>query len=281
MSSKNFDNKRTQSKLTFIKLNDTKKLKKDSVEPTTVDNVAELKEKQKETENIMDIDSTTTISLQTITQPTPDLLDLTDIVTPLTNPPSSNWAEEIDRMLVEQTSPSTSTSENTSSLEKNLTAAISRDDNTTDTNQNEIPPVDKEPLPDEEIFIRVLKVTQFFATVTKLELEGNITNKQIAKLKQFLVPTNGFLDVQYVPVKKGFTIYYTSEYALQKGVDFLKKQYLSADIIIGNSKHNPQKEANHTMVVCDILLNLKSETIKQYFTQYNTIIKFSITTTSL
>ncbi len=45
MLSKNFDNKCTQSKLTFIKLNNTKKLKKDSVEPATVDNVAELKGK--------------------------------------------------------------------------------------------------------------------------------------------------------------------------------------------------------------------------------------------
>jgi len=100
----------------------------------TVDNVAELKGKQKETENIMDIDSTTTISLQTITQPTPDLLDLTNIVTPLINPPPSNWAEETDKMLVKKTSTSTSTSENTSFLEKNLTAAISRDNNTSDTN---------------------------------------------------------------------------------------------------------------------------------------------------
>ncbi len=49
---------------------------------------------------------------------------------------------------------------------------------------------------------------------------------------------NGFLGVYYIPIKKDFTIYYTSEYALQKGVDFLKKQYSSADIIIGNSKHN-------------------------------------------
>ena len=86
MSFKKLDNKRTQSKLTFIKLNDTKKLKKDSVEPTTVDNVAELKEKQKETENIMDIDSITATSFQTTNQLTPSLLNLTDIVTPLLIP---------------------------------------------------------------------------------------------------------------------------------------------------------------------------------------------------
>ena len=86
MLSKNFDNKHTQSKLTFIKPKNTKKLKKDPIEPATVDNITELKGKQKETENIIDIDLTTTTSFQTITQPTSGLLDLTDIVTPLINP---------------------------------------------------------------------------------------------------------------------------------------------------------------------------------------------------
>ncbi len=62
MSSKNFDNKHTQSKLTFLKLNDNKKLKQDLAEPVTVANITKLKGKQKETENIMDIDSTTTTS---------------------------------------------------------------------------------------------------------------------------------------------------------------------------------------------------------------------------
>ena len=64
MSSKKFDNdnKCTQNKLIFITPNDNKKLKKDTAEPVTVANVAELKEKQKEAENIMDIDSTTATS---------------------------------------------------------------------------------------------------------------------------------------------------------------------------------------------------------------------------
>jgi len=86
MSSKNSDNKYTQSKLTFIKLNDNKKLKKDSAAPVTVDNIAEPKGKQKETENIMDIDSITATSFQTTNQLTPSLLNLTDIVTPLLIP---------------------------------------------------------------------------------------------------------------------------------------------------------------------------------------------------
>ncbi len=83
----------------------------------------------------------------------------------------------------------------------------------------------------------------------------------------------------YVPIKKDFTIYYASEYALQKGVNFLKKQYTSTDVIIGNSKHDRQKEADRTMVVHDIPLNIKSEIVKQYFTQYGIIVRFLITTT--
>ncbi len=177
-------------------------------------------------------------SFQTTTQPTSGLLDLTDIVTPFTNPPSSNWTEETDRMLVEHTSTTLSTAENTSSLGKNLTAAISRDENTSGTNQNEVSPVDKETLSEEETFIHIPKVIHFFATVIKIELEDNTTNKQIAKLEQFLTPTNSFLGMRYVPIKKGFTIYYASEYALQKSIDFLKKQYSSANILIDNSKHD-------------------------------------------
>src|SRR6266540_4318598 len=119
-------------------------------------------------------------------------------------------------MLVEHTSTTLSTAENTSFLEKNLIAAISHNENNPGTNQNEIPPVNKEIPPEKETFIRIPKVTHFFTTVTKIELEGNTTNKQIAKLEQFLAPTNSFLDVYYAPIKKGFTIYYTSEYALQK-----------------------------------------------------------------
>ncbi len=141
-------------------------------------------------------------------------------------------------MLVEHTSTTLFTAENTSSLGKNLTAAILCDETTSGTNQNEVPLVDKEIPLEEETFIRIPKVTRFFATVIKIKLEDNTTNKQIAKLEQFLIPTNSFLGMHYVPIKKGFTIYYASKYILQKGIDFLKKQYSSADILIGNSKHD-------------------------------------------
>ncbi len=87
--------------------------------------------------------------------------------------------------------------------------------------------------------------------------------------------------MRYVSIKKGFTIYYVSKYALQKGIDFLKKQYSSADILIDNSKHDRQKEADRTIVVHDIPLNIKSEIVKQYFTQYDIIIRFFMMTTSL
>src|SRR6266542_3346802 len=121
MSSKNLDNKRTQSKLTFIKLNNNKKLKQDFAKSVIVANVAETKRKQKETENIMNIDSTTTIFSQPSELPTPSLLGLTNIVTPIANSLLTNWAEKTDKMLVEQTSSIiTFTFENTSSLGKNL-----------------------------------------------------------------------------------------------------------------------------------------------------------------
>ncbi len=282
MSSKNLDNKRTQSKLTFIKLNNNKKLKQDFAKSVIVANVAETKRKQKETENIMNIDSTTTIFSQPSELPTPSLLGLTNIVTPIANSLLTNWAEKTDKMLVEQTSSIiTFTFENTSSLGKNLSAAISCNENTSGTNQNEVLPQDKETSPEEKTFIHVPKVTYFFATVTKIELEGDTTHKQITKLEQYFASTNGFLDVHYILIKKDFTIYYASEYILQKGVNFLKKQYTLADIIIGNSKHDRQKEADRTMVIRDISLNIKSEILKQYFTQYGIIIRFSMTTISL
>ncbi len=81
-------------------------------------------------------------------------------------------------MLVEQNSTTIFfNSENTSSLEKNLSTVISHDDNTPGINQNEVLPLDKKTLSEKKIFIRVSKITCFFATVTKIKLEGDITYK--------------------------------------------------------------------------------------------------------
>ncbi len=54
-----------------------------------------------------------------------------------------------------------------------------------------------------------------------------------------------------------------------------------ASITISNSRHNYQVKADHTAIIRDIPLSYRSETIKQYFTKYSEITRFSMTTFGL
>ena len=95
---------------------------------------------------------------------------------------------------------------------------------------------DKELSIEEEVFIKVLKVTCFFVTLSNVDLEGNTITKQIVKIEQFMAQSNRFLGVCYSYYKKSYILYYNMEYDLCKTMDQLKSQFSQATIIIGNSK---------------------------------------------
>jgi len=87
--------------------------------------------------------------------------------------------------------------------------------------------------------------------------------------------------VKYFQFKKVYTLYYTTEYDLQKAADLLKAKFTMVSVTIGNSKYDRQAEADCTAIIRDIPLSCRSETIKQYFAKYNEITRFSMTTLGL
>src|SRR6266498_4793188 len=160
-------------------------------------------------------------------------------------PDKLNWAEETDKMLVDNTSTSTIPPTSSPTLTDKITAAVSSHDvNDTSTNQTASSQANKEQSPEEEVFIKVLKVTQFFATLSNVVLEGDTTSKQIAQLEHLLAQSNRFLGVCYSHYKKSYTLYYHSEYDLRKAAELLQSKFPQATIVIGNSKFDRQAEAD-------------------------------------
>src|SRR6266540_2314795 len=153
--------------------------------------------------------------------------------------------------------------------------------NNKNTNHTASSPDNKEPPPEEEVFIKVPKVTRFFATLSNVVLEGDTTSRRIAQIEHLLAQSNGFLGVRYSHYKKSYTLYYNTEYDLRKAAELLQSKFSQATVVIGNSKFDRQAEADRTAVVRDIPLFCNSETIKQYFAKFGDITRFSMTTTGM
>ncbi len=114
--------------------------------------------------------------------------------------------------------------------------------------------------------------------LSNVVLEGDTTSKQIAQIEHFLAQSNRFLGVRYSHYKKSYTLYYNSEYDLRKAAKLLQSKFSQATVVIGNSKFDWQAEADWITVIRDIPLFCNSETIKQYFTKFGDITRFSMTT---
>src|SRR6266540_1135492 len=284
MSSENSAKRTIISKLSFFQQKDSKKLKTSDTDSVTEPPVTpDTKGKQKANDNNMEVDSATSV------EPSPTAIKdhlvttlATGIDASIHAPDKLNWAEETNKMMVDNTSTSTIPPTSSPTLIEKITAAVSsRDVNDTSTNQTASSQANKEQPPEEEVFIKVPKVIRFFATLSNIVLEGDTTSKQIAQLEHLLAQSNGFLGVRYSHYKKSYTLYYHSEYDLRKAAELLQSKFSQATVVIGNSKFDRQAEANRTAVIYDIPLFCNSETIKQYFAKYGDIARFSMTTTSM
>ena len=76
-------------------------------------------------------------------------------------------------------------------------------------------------------------------------------------------------------------MYYNSEYDLCKIAKLLQSKFSQTTVVISNSKFDRQAEADWTTVIRDIPLFCNSKTIKQYFTKFGDITRFSMTTTGM
>ncbi len=148
-------------------------------------------------------------------------------------------------MMVNNTSTSAILPTSSSNLTEKITAAVnSRDVNDKSINQTTSSQANKEQPSEEEVFIKVPKVTHFFVMLSNVVLEGDTTPKQIAQLEHILAQSNGFLGVRYSHYKKAYTLYYNSEYDLCKTVKLLQSKFSQTTVVISNSKFDRQAEAD-------------------------------------
>src|SRR6266542_740515 len=143
----------------------------------------------------MEVDSATSIELSSTTsKDTLIKTSATGLDASIHAPDKLNWAEETDKMMVDNTSTSTIPPTFSPTLTEKITAAVSSSDvNESSTNQTSSSQANKELPPEEEVFIKVSKVTHFFATLSNVVLEGDMTLKQIAQIEYLLAQSNGFL----------------------------------------------------------------------------------------
>src|SRR6266540_4156523 len=284
MSSENSAKRTIISKLSFFQQKDSKKLKtSDTVSVTKPLVTPDTKGKQKANDNNMEVDSATSIEPSS-TAPKDALVvtSATGLEASIHAPDKLNWAEETDKMMVDNTSTSTIPPTSSPTLTEKITAAVSlRDVNESSTNQSASSQINKEQPPEEEVFIKVPKVTHFFANLSNVVLEGDTTSKQIAQIEHLLAQSNRFFGMCYSHYKKSYTLYYNSEYDLRKAAELLQSKFSQTTIVIGNSKFNRQAEADRTAVIRDITLFCNSEIIKQYFAKFGNITRFSMTTTGM
>ncbi len=129
-------------------------------------------------------------------------------------------------MMVDNTLTSTIPPTSSPTLIEKITATVSsRDVNDKSTNQTASSQVNKEQPPEKEVFIKVSKVTHFFATLSNVILEDDMTSKQITQIEHLLAQSNRFLGVRYSHYKKSYTLYYNSEYDLRKVAELLQSKF--------------------------------------------------------
>ncbi|SRR6266540_4890277 len=162
MSSENSTKRTIISKLFFFQQKDSKKLKisdTDSItEPPVTPNT---KEKQKATDNNMEVDSTTSVEpFSTTTMNNSVNTSATGLAASIHASDKLNWTEETDKMMVDNTLTSTILPTSSPTLTEKITAAVSsRDVNDKSINQTASSQANKEQLPEKEVFIKVPKVT--------------------------------------------------------------------------------------------------------------------------
>src|SRR3989337_2344007 len=127
-------------------------------------------------------------------------------------------------------------------------------------------------------FIRVPRITRFFATVEEEKIPGKNSQERMVKLENLFAASDGFLGVKHFRNRQQISIYFGNEYDLNKATQTNKDALPGATFVIVNSKEIRSAEADRTVHVRDIPLYAKSETIKNFFNKFGTIDRFSMTT---
>src|SRR3989337_2221148 len=149
---------------------------------------------------------------------------------------------------------------------KPASSAKGKSHETADDNTNEID------------FIRVPRITRFFATIEEGKIPGKNSQERMAKLENIFAASDGFLGVKHFRNSQQISIYFGNEYDLNKATQTNKDALPRATFVIVNSKEIRSAEADRTVHVRDIPLYAKSEPINNFFTKFGVIDRFSMTT---
>src|SRR3989337_3386603 len=106
-------------------------------------------------------------------------------------------------------------------------------------------------------FIRVPKITRFFATVDEEKIPRQNSQKRMAKLENLFAANDGFLGVKHFRNRQQISIYFGNEYDLNKATPTNKDALPGATFVIVNSKEIRSAEADRTVHVRDIPLYAK------------------------
>src|SRR6266498_1705719 len=198
MSSENSAKRTIISKLSFFQQKDSKKLKTSDTNSVTEPPVTpDTKGKQKATDNNMEVDSATSVeSSSTTIMDNSVNTSATGLAISIHALDKLNWTKKTDKMMVDNTLTSTIPPTSSPTLIEKITATVSsRDVNDKSTNQTASSQVNKEQPPEKEVFIKVSKVTHFFATLSNVILEDDMTSKQITQIEHLLAQSNRFIGV--------------------------------------------------------------------------------------
>ncbi len=135
----------------------------------------------------------------------------------------------------------------------------------------------------EEDFIRIPRVTRYFATVPADKIDGDTPDKKIVTLQKIFTVTAGFLGAKHFPGKKVLAVYFDHEYSLGKAINWDKETHKLSEprFTIANSKEKRSNEADRSIKITDIPLDTKSEVVKACFSQFGNITRFSMDTRGL
>src|SRR6266540_4947643 len=127
MSSENSAKRTIISKLSFFQQKDSKKLKTSDTDSVTEPSVTpDTKEKQKATDNNMEVDSATSAELPLNTTKDNSVnISAAGLDASIHAPDKLNWAKDIDKMMVDNTSTPVIPPTSSLTLTEKITAAVS------------------------------------------------------------------------------------------------------------------------------------------------------------
>ena len=120
------------------------------------------------------------------------------------------------------------------------------------------------------------KQTKFFAATPIDDIKGESIQQRVSKVSHYFMPKEGFMGARHDAYRKCITIFFADERLLDQHTDHQIVDLDNAIFLAKNSQAQRAAESKRTVKVTDIPLNVKSEDVKQFFTKYGIIERFSM-----